>query len=154
MKPVTFAHITYQTGHSQMQGAFNPIREAREVLSIFQGPGHYSLSMGITVHASKRADGSWAFDICVDGDFLVRVYACYDASKVQECWESVMDECQLGQSLPRAVEPWVSPSALSAVRPTGPFMLVEIKDALGGRLGALKELGEFERGLYWRFAQL
>lgn len=153
MKPVTFAHITYQTGHSQVYRGFSPIRAAREVLSIYQGPGYYNL-MGVAVAASKRADGSWIFDISVDGDFLVRVYACYDSSKVQECWESVMDECQLGQSLPGAVEPWVSPSALSAVRPTGPFMLVEIKDALGGRLGAIKELGEFERGLYWRFAQL
>lgn len=153
MNPVTFEHITLQTGHSVTQRNFAPIKEAIEVLSALPGPGCHAV-LGIRVHAARNRPGAWTFDIFWGDDYVIRAYACYDASLTAEVWADAFAECILRQLGPLSAPMFLPWQDVHAKRPTGPFMLIDMQAKLAAHPAAVALMGDFERCLYWRYAQL
>lgn len=153
MNPVTFDHITYQTGHVFTQRDFSPIKEVRHALSALPGPGCHEIA-GIRVHAAKKRPGVWTFDIFWQDDYVIRAYACYDAASSADAWTDAFAECLLRQLGPLSAPMSIPWETVHVKQPTGAFMLIDMQCKLLAHFDAIAFMGDFERCLYWRYSQL
>lgn len=155
--PVTFRHITLDTGHDIEHRDFIPAPDAIPKLLQLQDSGHYELMDGrYRLIVTWINPGNAAFSVHNESGPLVICHACMDSNLADGIWDSALSRLlKLRVDSPSydAFKRLLSKTAAPLRKPNGLFIAVSLEPAIVADIAATDWLGDCERCLYWTLHQ-
>jgi hypothetical protein len=155
LQPVTFSHLTLQTGHVCEQTRFRVDGGAADYLLCRTSDGPHTLLGGYVLLVSRHTSEHVTFSVHNGSSILVACHACLDAAACDDTWQRVL-------SMIRKQPPEPVLAALSCPgpydwhfrtpplrQPKGLFLAVWLCPLCELDPEALSWLGDFERCIYW-----